>query len=248
MTAPPAGLTYVLLHGFGTSGGVWQRVAGALGRGRALCPDLPGFGAAAGHSGTTVAQMADHVQAGIEAAAPRRFVLVGHSMGAKVAVELAARAPLGLAGLALVAPSPPGGEPMTAQNRADLSAAWNDPRRLQALYRRITRRPLADADLQALVRDGQRASRAAWIAWPESGSREDLTLRAQAVGVPTLVLASRDDPAITFGTVQQAVLPLFAGAALETLSGVGHLSPLEAPQEVSSALLRWSRGLAGPPR
>jgi 3-oxoadipate enol-lactonase len=37
----------------------------------------------------------------------KRYVLVGHSMGGKIAQLMASRRPTGLAGLVLVAPSPP---------------------------------------------------------------------------------------------------------------------------------------------
>ncbi|MVN88550.1 alpha/beta fold hydrolase [Deinococcus sp. HMF7620] len=227
---------WVLLHGFGTSGTLWNEVAARL-EAPTLCPDLPGFGTAAAIPGFSVAEMADHVQAAL---GQGPFLVAGHSMGAKVATELAARQPPGLRGLALVAPSPPGGEPMTDEDRTRLTAAWNDPAQLHALYGRITRRPLEASALADLLRGGQQASPHAWAAWPEQGSRENLRDRAAAVTVPTLILASRDDPAISLATIEEAVVPLYRAPRVQLLAGVGHLLPLEAPDEVAQKLKQWA--------
>jgi len=52
------------------------------------------------------------------------FLLLGHSMGGKVAVALAARRPPGLVSVVLVAPSPPCPEPMTDDARASLRPSF----------------------------------------------------------------------------------------------------------------------------
>ena len=86
MTAVPVTVP-VLLHGFGTSARLWDAVTPLL-DGPALALDLPGFGDSQGGR-YSVGGMADAVQerlAGLDS-----FVLVGHSMGAKVAAVLAGR-------------------------------------------------------------------------------------------------------------------------------------------------------------
>ncbi len=89
-SAPPTGLTILLLHGFMDAGATWDLVAPALARGghEVVAPDLRGFGqsdfvGAGGyyHFPDYVADIAELV----DALAPRRLSLVGHSMGATVA-------------------------------------------------------------------------------------------------------------------------------------------------------------------
>jgi pimeloyl-ACP methyl ester carboxylesterase len=119
----------VLLHFLGGSLREWDEVVALLGDSfQTLALDLPGFGSSAAITGYTVAEMADAVQATIAAAGLSRYVLVGHSMGGKVAAVIARRMEdsqsAALAGLILVAASPPGPEPMEDAKRA----AMIDPR------------------------------------------------------------------------------------------------------------------------
>ena len=225
----------VLLHGFGTSRRLWRAVLPLLEPG-ALALDLPGFGDAAKDGRVTVDGMADAVLEGVQAARLERFVLVGHSMGGKVATVLAGRRPAGLSGLLLVAPSPPSPEPMTAQQRAELKALYGDAEALREHYRQITRRPLTEAALTELIQDGQRASRAAWNAWPDSGSREERSADAASISVPAHILTSADDPVIPPEVALQQLRPAFPHARWQVLSGSGHLLPLEVPAEVAAAI------------
>ncbi len=236
----PTEPTFVLLHGFGTSSQVWRHVAEDLSGARALHPDLPGFGASAGQAGYGVAQMADAVARDIGRAHVHDFVLVGHSMGAKVAASLASRRPPGLIGLALVAPSPPTPEPMTNEGRERLRAAYGDRQALENFYAGITREALDERDRENLVQDGLRASQAAWNAWLDAGSREDIGGQAGQINVPTLLLASRQDPVMSLDVIEGQVVPYFAGAQYEILEGSGHLLPLEIPKEVTRHLLHWT--------
>jgi pimeloyl-ACP methyl ester carboxylesterase len=221
--------TIVLIHGFGTSERLWEGVLPHL-KGDALTLDLPGFGDSDDER-YSVDGMADAVQerlTGLE-----RFVLVGHSMGAKVAAVLAARRPAGLSGLLLVAPSPLSPEPMTAQDRRALKAAYGQPELLRAHYTQITRQPLSADVMAQLLLDGTRGSGEAWNAWPDSGSREDRASEVRRIEVPISLLTSEDDPVISPQVVAQHLLPIFSGAALTRLLGSGHLLPLELPTEVA---------------
>ncbi len=224
--------TLVLLHGFGTSARLWDAVLPLLG-GPALVLDLPGFGNSQDER-YPVGGMADAVQerlAGLDS-----FVLVGHSMGAKVAAVLAGRRPAGLQALLLIAPSPPSPEPMSDQDRADLKAAHGQPERLRQHYEKITRLPLTEQMMAQLVSDGLRASPAAWNAWPDSGSREDVGTGAAGIMVPVTLLTSLADPVITPQVVAELLKPVFPQASFTHVQGSGHLLPLELPAEVAASV------------
>lgn len=224
--------TVVLIHGFGTSARLWDKVLPLL-ETEALTLDLPGFGASDDER-YSVDGMADAVQerlAGLE-----RFVLVGHSMGGKVAAVLAARRPAKSSGLLLIAPSPLSPEPMTPQDREDLKAAYSQPEKLSQHYRTITRQPLGEDILAQLVTDGVRGSRAAWNAWPDFGSREERTAKAASIVVPVWVLTSADDPVITPEVVARQLRLTFGQAGFQELRGSGHLLPLELPGAVAEAI------------
>ena len=227
-----------LVHGFGSSRHLWRRVLPEAPG--ALAPDLLGFGDAAslGRPQQTTQDMAEQLASVLRAAGGGPYHLVGHSMGGKVALVLAARAPELVARLVLVAPSPPTPEPMTQASRAELRASYADADALEAQLRRITLKPLAAEDVRQWITDGQRASRDAWQAWTDVGSRQDLTRQLGQLNVPITVLFSEDDPAISAQTIRAEVIARLPGARAESIRGSGHLIPLEAPHSVVSALQR----------
>lgn len=92
----------VLLHGWGLSAAVWKPLLGHLQPQRAVyLPDLPGHGNAA-PAGETLARWAD----ALLPALPEDGVLVGWSLGAQLALELAQRHPQKVARLVLIGASP----------------------------------------------------------------------------------------------------------------------------------------------
>lgn len=106
--------TLFLLHALGASGDEWREVAVALGDGfDCVALDLPGFGGNAGSDRTDVAAMLDWLAGEIRARDPAAYMIVGHSMGGKIATLTAGRAEAGapglsaLAGVVLLAASPP---------------------------------------------------------------------------------------------------------------------------------------------
>nr|WP_235544261.1 alpha/beta hydrolase [Phycicoccus sp. Soil803] len=95
-----------LIHGWGATAASWLPVIAELDAGWDVrCTDLPGHGSRAGHGLTsplTVADLAADV-AGWLGAEPT--VVVGHSMGAQVAVALALREEVQVSALVLVDPA-----------------------------------------------------------------------------------------------------------------------------------------------
>src|SRR5256885_9237029 len=84
----PAQPTVVFLHGAGMDHTVWAlqtRWFAHHGR-NVLALDLPGHGRSAGPPLRTIAEMAELVAAAATAAGAERLALVGHSMGALVAL------------------------------------------------------------------------------------------------------------------------------------------------------------------
>lgn len=99
--------TYVLVHGIGMGRSVFADAARHLRRhGRVVAVDLPGYGEAPEPARTpTIERMADLVAAYLVDRVPGRIVLVGHSMGSQVALEVAARHPGTVSCAVLVAPT-----------------------------------------------------------------------------------------------------------------------------------------------
>lgn len=246
--------TLILLPFLAATGHQWAGVASRLGDvARCVTVDLPGFGDAHAATGFTVAEMADAVAAVVRAHAPRRWAVAGHSMGGKVAMALARRAEDGDAGLAglerliLVAGSPPGPEPMEDATRADLlgrfsgdSATW--PAEARRYVAGNVASPLDPAVLDRAATDVARMNPEAWTAWLERGSREDWAGRIGLLRTPALILAGDRDAALGPDAQRRATAPHLAVHRLEVLAGVGHLLPLERPDEVARLIAAFLAG------
>lgn len=220
----------VLLHHFGGSARSWQPFIASIGeRRRCIALDLPGFGRAAKHPGPyTVAAMADHVAASIVALGLDSYTLVGHSMGGKVALALAARRSAGLRSLMLLAPSPPSAEPIDDHQRETLLAAWGSRSALADIVDAITVRTLS-ADVRAtLLDDMLGVAREAWRGWLLHGSREDITASMARIDVPVLVVSGSGDTTIPTTVIEAELLPRLGDATLSVIAEAGHLLPMEA--------------------
>ncbi|MCW8306252.1 alpha/beta fold hydrolase [Acidiphilium sp. PA] len=248
-TAPA---TLVFLHFLGGSGDTWRSTIDHLPPStRCVVIDLPGFGAAAAEPGGSVGAMADRVIATIGERVRGRWVLVGHSMGAKVATVIARAAENGvpaLAGLShiiLLAGSPPAPEPMSDDLRAEMrgwfqgsAAAWM-AQADRYIANNIGER-LDPAVHRAAVADILRINRAAWVAWLDGGSREDWAARIGTLRTPALIVAGAADTDLGTDAQRALMAPHFSHHRLVTLAATGHLIPLERP----AALARLIEGHA----
>jgi pimeloyl-ACP methyl ester carboxylesterase len=227
----------VFLHYFAGSLRSWAHVSGGLGNTcRCLRVDLPGFGYSAPLPAYSVRAVAQAVAQRIASLHLDSYILIGHSMGGKLALACAAVNPPGLAGLVLVAPSPPSPEPMVETERNRLLATHGDRASAERTVRTITRRPIPAEDVEVCIADNLLTSPEAWRWWLMQGSREDITEQARQVACPILVLGGSDDPVIAPAVITVEVMPQLANATRIEISGAGHLLPLEAPQEVEAAI------------
>lgn len=181
---------------------------------------------------------------------PSSFVLVGHSLGAIVAMALAAAAPERVAGLCLVATN----AKAPTDDQRDGWREW-----LAALDRGTDARELQSGILSSLL--GAEVVRArpdlvertlgmgdatgAEVLRAQLHlqlSRDDLRPRLPGIPAPTLVVSGLDDALCPphFHTEIVSALP---DARLVTLDA-GHLLPLERPQAFGSLVRSWSAQLA----
>ncbi len=105
---PPDAPPVLLLHGLGaTNASLLPCLDDLATDHRVLAPDLPGFGqSAAPRASYSPAWFAAWVQAFQRAVGARRAVLLGNSLGGRVALEAALTHPRDVRGLALLTPSP----------------------------------------------------------------------------------------------------------------------------------------------
>ena len=172
-----------------------------------------------------------------------QFVLVGHSMGGKIAIALAARRPAGLTGLVLVAPSPPGPEPMAETVRAKLLASWGNRAGAEDIAAEISVHrdgPMFDR----IVDDHLRTSEAAWEAWLLHGSREDIRPFTSMVAAPVLVVAADRDTALGPAVQQREALPFLPAPTLQVIAGSRHAIPLDQPGSLAATVRAWTAGRA----
>jgi len=97
----PGSVPLVFIHGMSSFSYDWVPVASALGR-EAACLDMRGFGDSDWSGDYSVPAMAGDIGALLDHLGWEKAIVVGHSMGARIACYFASRRPRRVAGLALV--------------------------------------------------------------------------------------------------------------------------------------------------
>ena len=243
----PARPTILFVHGAGMDHSVWPLQARHFAyRGwNALALDLPGHGRSGGEPCETIGAMADWLWRLIKTLELASVTLVGHSMGALIGLETAARHRKRIEGVALLgaAPAMPvhpallaaaaRPEPLAAELICDWGfgpaghlgghkapGSWMMGHGMRLLARAAGR--VLHADLAACnAYDGGPAA-------------------AAKIRCPALVLAGARDrmtPARQGARLAEAI----RGAALVTLPGCGHMMMVEQPDATLDALVAFAQ-------
>jgi len=232
----------VFLHYWGGSSRTWHRVIDALSdQFRTIATDHRGWGESdAGDGNYDVSTLATDAQGVIAALDLKRYVLVGHSMGGKVAQLIASRRPEGLVGVVLVAPAAPSPSPWPFEQREQISHAYDSRESvLWSVAHVLTAKALSEHDLQQVVEDSLRGAPAAKVAWPMKTMMEDITGAVGRIRVPVLIVAGELDKVDLVDTLKAEVLARIPGATMQTLPGTGHLSPLESSVPLAEAIAEF---------
>jgi 2-succinyl-6-hydroxy-2,4-cyclohexadiene-1-carboxylate synthase len=229
------------LHGFGGTHRAWDGVVACLGekRYRPLPLDLPGHGLAADERPITFEACVELVLA----QAPERFTLGGYSLGGRIALHVALRAPRRVARLILVACSAgieDDRERAERRHADEQLAAWLETARIEDFVERWNAQPLfagEPAEVGRAARDDQLRNRPAALAAAlrgvGAGAMQPLWTRLPELQMPVTLLAGERDA--KFQAIGRRMAALLPQARLEQVPG-GHRLPLENPAAVARAL------------
>lgn len=235
------GPSVVLVHGYPLDGAMWSGVARALSvRFRVLKPDLPGRGENPVPADGRMDHYADFIEA-VMSELPEPAGLAGFSMGGYAAFALLKRAPGKVGTLALVDTRAAADD---EAGKAARAAAIDSVRSegAPAIVEPMIRKLLAPASLQnaglverlrrIILRQKPETLESDLAAMRDRSDSSELLGRLQ---IPTIVLAGEED-VITPAPEARAMAEAIHGARFISIPGAGHLTPMERPGAVASAL------------
>lgn len=249
----------LLLHGLGSDHAGIADLAGRLTGADVITPDLPGFGdsppMAGPHTMTGYADALDSLRAylGLE-----RVTVVGHSLGADIALVYAARHAHRVRTLCLLNPVTAGTGPTAWLGRAYYRIGSALPTRIARTW--LLSKPsiyLVDGvvtvsrDPAVRARIRQADYRSARTASPRAISEAYLSLRdtpfadlAPRITADTLTVTGTRDKIARPGAVER-IHRLIPRSRLVLVPGAGHLWPAEDP-DAAAELITSELGIAGP--
>ena len=250
----PGGPPVVLIDGIGCAGYIWRSHEPALARRRRVLHwNYRGHGGSERPSEpeqVSVAHCARDLLAVLDEAGERRAVLVGHSFGVQVALEVHRLAPGRVAGLVLVSGSSghlldtfhdvPGASAALPYWQRAVEAYPGVARFLartvipsEAIVRlgmafEVNAKHLAREDLQRYLADLADVDSPLFVRLLASAAAHDLGGHLPQVAVPTLIIAGEKD---TFTPAHRSVAmhEAIPGSELLLLPGGTHVLPLEQP-------------------
>jgi len=242
-TFDPARPVVVFLHGAGMDHTVWSLQSRWFAHhGRAvLVLDLPGHGRSEGPPLDSIETAADWTLAAMDAAGVGVAALIGHSMGALVALEAAARRPDRVRGLALVgaAPAMPVHPKLLDAAAADDHAAidmvvlWGHGGGARLGGHRAPGLWMVGGAVRLLERAPSGVLHADLAACNAYGGA---TAASGRITAPTLVLSGNDDR-MTPARQGRKLAEMVDGAAFRSLPDCGHMIMLEKPDAALDALV-----------
>lgn len=232
------GPALILLHGVGAKGDLWADAIKTLqDRFTIYAFDLRGHGASTSNGSMTIDDMARDLDATIEALDIGPYHLVGSSLGASVAVKLAATRPEAVKSLVVsgvgLAPDAVLTDEIYGIREAVHYLADED-----FAYQVAEALLIPDAPQESIdgLRDGILAqTKQHYLAALEAMEAADLTAFASKVSAPTLVLQGAMDELVPLARARALANALPEGS-IDTLDDAGQIAYLDNPAAFGAAL------------
>jgi len=234
--APPL----VLLHGAGCDHHVFDALVSRLGGFDCIALDLPGRGEAPTNPARTASEAADFVATALSERGIARAVLLGHSYGGAVALELALAHPAKVAGLVLVATGA-----RLRVHEAILAAMEEAAKAGPTSLVQLPWLPTTDAALrepieQHLARVPSTTTVADW----QAANAFDRMARVGEISCPALILGGTSDD-LTPPKYARWLADNLPAARLVLVEGAGHMLPIEHAREASEHIASFVADLPG---
>ena len=225
----------IFLHYWGGSVRSWEPVIKSLSKDhRCIAIDFRGWGQSSRDAKDyDLETLANDVVGIIDDLGLKTFVIVGHSMGGKVAQLVAARRPGGLQQLILMAPAPPVPLDVPEEQRRGMVASYQTREGVMGI---IAKLPLSEAYREQIVEDALSGAPAAKRAWPEQGMVMDIHEQATRIDVPVHIIVGSADVVETEVSLREAFGKVLLSTTFTVLPGVSHMAPLEATSQVVDAI------------
>ncbi len=247
------GAPVVFVHGFPLDHTMWDAQIGALSSGyRVLAPDLRGFGQSSMADGTvTMEDFADDLAALLDAVkVGEPVVLCGLSMGGYIALEFWRRHSAKLRALVLCdtrsaadTPEAAAGRLATADRVLREGPAFLAETMIPKLFAARSRDP--EREYVAATRHVILSTNPRGIAAAARGmsQRRDFAPQLAQIALPTLVIAGQED-AISTPEEMRGMAAKVPGARFVEIGSAGHMTPLEAPDEVTATLTNFLQDIS----
>ncbi len=245
------GSTILMIHGVGMRAENWhQQVSSLADNHRVVCVDLPGHGFSEPFSGDEqaaglsafVSKLDELVKELAVSAKSEVLDLCGHSLGALIVLELAAKRPNLIRSIAAVsAIHNRSFDALSAvQGRARQLRLDDSPIEIQTTLDRWFESPLSPLEVEArelcaewLLANNKEAYACAYTAFAEVAAVDESVL--SGIGCPALYITGADDPNST-AQMSQELADATRYGTVKVVPGAKHMLPLTHAEELNSTL------------
>jgi 3-oxoadipate enol-lactonase len=234
----------LFLHFWGGSSATWDGVTSILkGDFRCISYDHRGWGKSdKPESGYSIRELANDTMALIGKLNLQSYILVGHSMGGKIAQYIAAQRPVGLQKLILVAPSPSVSTLMPAEMLDGMRNAYTSLEGINGTIDHVFKAgDIGTESRQQLIAGMQNHTDRSRLGWTNIALPEDVSEGVDKIAVPTLIIAGENDIVDPPERLEAEVKSLIPGSEMITMGSVGHLIMLQKPKQLAEYIKGFCR-------